>query len=68
MCPGSKDSQAASGVNRDVAFGLWEGIVPHSSILVRLHLGTASSFEHTNARKRLINRSEFSIVSKLIGV
>lgn len=48
--------------------GCGKGFVSHSSILVRLHLGTASSFEHTNARKRLINWSEFSIVPKLTGV
>lgn len=56
---------------------VWTGLQPlrcgkrfvsYSSILVRLHLGTASSFEHTNARKRLINWSEFSIVLKLTGV
>lgn len=48
--------------------GCGKGFVFHSSILVRLHLGTASSFECTNARKSLINWSECSIVLMLTGV
>lgn len=51
---------AASCLDRNATFGLWEGIIPHFSALVRPYLDAASSFEATNARKRLTNWCEFS--------